>query len=158
MHPNEQLIHKFYTAFQNNDALTMKQCYHTDIQFSDPAFGLLKEEQASMMWKMLLERAKGAIKIESTNVKADEIHGSATWVAHYTFTQTNRKVINPISAEFEFKDGLIYKHNDNFDVWKWSKQALGWKGFLLGWTGFFQKKIQEKALYSLKKYSERQTS
>ena len=43
MHPNEQLIHKFYTAFQNGDALTMKECYHPDIQFRDPAFGLLKE-------------------------------------------------------------------------------------------------------------------
>ncbi len=71
------------------------------------------------------------------------------------FLQTNQKVVNHIAAEFEFKDGLIYKHTDNFNVWKWSQQAMGWKGYLLGWTGFFQKKIQEKALYSLKKYSER---
>ncbi|MGL2986811.1 nuclear transport factor 2 family protein [Flavobacterium sp. RSSA_27] len=155
MHTNEQLIHKFYTAFQNNDPLTMKQCYHPDIQFRDPAFGLLKGEQANMMWKMLLERAKGNIKIAYTDVKADEIYGIAKWVAQYTFSQTNRKVVNYIAAEFQFKDGLIYKHTDNFNVWKWSQQALGWKGFLLGWTGFFQKKIQEKALYSLQKYSEK---
>ena len=64
-------------------------------------------------------------------------------------------MVNHISAEFQFKEGLIYKHSDNFNVWKWSQQALGWKGLLLGWTGFFQQKIQEKALYSLKKYSER---
>ena len=155
MHPNEQLIHQFYTSFQNGDALAMKQCYHSDIQFRDPAFGLLKGEQAGMMWKMLLERAKGNIKIEYTDTKANDTYATAKWVAHYTFSQTNRKVVNNIAAEFEFKDGLIYKHTDNFNVWKWSQQALGWKGFLLGWTGFFQKKIQEKALYSLKKYSER---
>ncbi len=155
MHPNEQLIHKFYTAFQNGDAPAMKQCYHSEIQFRDPAFGLLKGEQAAMMWKMLLERAKGNIKIEYTDTKADDTHGTAKWVAHYTFSQTNRKVVNHISAEFQFKEGLIYKHSDNFNVWKWSQQALGWKGLLLGWTGFFQQKIQEKALYSLKKYSER---
>lgn len=155
MHPNKQLIHKFYTAFQNGDALAMKQCYHPNIQFRDPAFGLLKEEQASMMWKMLLERAKGNIKIEYSDVKANDTSGIAQWVAHYTFSQTNRKVVNHITAEFEFKDGLIYKHTDNFNVWKWSQQALGWKGYLFGWTGFFQQKIQEKALYSLKKYSER---
>lgn len=155
MHPNKQLIHQFYTAFQNGDALAMKQCYHPNIQFRDPAFGLLKEEQASMMWKMLLERAKGNIKIEYSDVKANDTSGIAQWVAHYTFSQTNRKVVNHIAAEFEFKDGLIYKHTDNFNVWKWSQQALGWKGYLFGWTGFFQQKIQEKALYSLKKYSER---
>lgn len=154
MHPNKQLIHQFYTAFQNGDALAMKQCYHPDIQFQDPAFGLLNGEQAAMMWKMLLERAKGTIKIEYTDVSADNLDGIAKWTAHYTFSQTNRKVVNQIFAEFKFKDGLIIKHTDNFDVWKWSKQALGWKGYLLGWTGFFQEKIQEKALYSLKKYSE----
>ncbi|WP_300977141.1 nuclear transport factor 2 family protein [Flavobacterium sp.] len=108
-----------------------------------------------MMWKMLLERAKGNIKIEYSDVKANDTSGIAQWVAHYTFSQTNRKVVNHIAAEFEFKDGLIYKHTDNFNVWKWSQQALGWKGYLFGWTGFFQQKIQEKALYSLKKYSER---
>lgn len=155
MHPNEQLIQQFYTAFQNGDAPAMKQCYHSEIQFRDPAFGLLKGEQAAMMWKMLLERAKGNIKIEYTDTKADDTHGTAKWVAHYTFSQTNRKVVNHISAEFQLKEGLIYKHSDNFNVWKWSQQALGWKGLLLGWTGFFQQKIQEKALYSLKKYSER---
>lgn len=158
MHPNKQLIHQFYTAFQNGDALAMKQCYHPDIQFRDPAFGLLKGEQAATMWKMLLERAKGNIKIEYSNVKANDTSGIAQWVAHYTFSQTNKKVVNHIAAEFEFKDGLIYKHNDNFNVWKWSQQALGWKGYLFGWTGFFQQKIQKNALHSLKKYSERKTS
>jgi hypothetical protein len=26
------------------------------------------------------------------------------------------------------------KHTDDFDIWKWSKQALGIPGHLLGWT------------------------
>lgn len=153
MHPNQQLIHKFYTAFQNGDLISMKQCYHPEIQFIDPAFGLLKGDQVGMMWKMLLERAKGNLKIDYTDIHADGIEGTAKWVAQYIFSQTNRNVVNHISAKFQFKDGLIYKHTDNFNVWKWSQQALGWKGFLLGWTGFFQNKIQEKALYSLRKYS-----
>lgn len=153
MHPNAQLIHKFYTAFQNGDAHTMSKCYHSDIQFQDPAFGILKKKEPSMMWKMLLEKAKGNIKIAYSEVKANDIYGTAKWVAEYSFSQTKRKVVNHISAEFEFKDGLIYKHKDHFNVWKWAQQALGWKGYLLGWTGYFQQKIQEKALYSLKKYS-----
>jgi hypothetical protein len=58
-------------------------------------------------------------------------------------------VINRIRAEFFFKDGLIMKHTDDFDIWK-SKQALGIPGHLLGWTGYMQKKINENALHSQK--------
>jgi hypothetical protein len=73
-------------------------------------------------------------------------------VATYNFSKTNRKVINIINATFEFKDGLIIKHNDTFDLWKWSSQAFGLKGFLLGWTGFMQRKIQEQARIALGKF------
>ncbi|MDR6763438.1 MULTISPECIES: nuclear transport factor 2 family protein [unclassified Flavobacterium] len=154
MTPNEALITKFYTAFANSDFKTMAECYHPKIHFIDPAFGLLKEEQVSKMWEMLIIRSKGNLKIEFFDVKADEFTGSAKWVAAYNFSKTNRNVINRISAEFVFQDGLIIKHTDNFDVWKWSKQAFGPTGYLLGWTGFFHKKIQEQALLSLKKFQE----
>ncbi|MCC9065221.1 nuclear transport factor 2 family protein [Flavobacterium piscisymbiosum] len=154
MNPNEALITKFYTAFANADAKTMSECYHPKIHFIDPAFGLLKEDQVSKMWEMLILKSKGNIKIEFSDVKADHFTGSAIWKATYNFSKTNRKVINTIAAEFAFQDGLIIKHTDNFDVWKWSKQAFGPMGYLLGWTGFFQKKIQDQALLSLKKFQE----
>lgn len=154
MNPNENLITKFYTAFANADYKTMSECYHPKIHFIDPAFGLLKEEQVSDMWQMLLLKSKGNLKIEFSNVKADDFTGSANWVATYNFSKTNRNVINKISAEFIFQDGLIIKHTDNFDVWKWSKQAFGIKGLLLGWTGFFQDKVKEQALLSLKKFQQ----
>lgn len=154
MTPNEALITKFYTAFANSDYKTMSECYHPKVHFIDPAFGLLKEEQVSKMWEMLLLKSKGNIKIEFFDVKADEFSGAAKWIATYNFSKTNRKVINKISAEFVFQDGLIIKHTDSFDVWKWSKQAFGPIGYLLGWTGFFQNKIQQQALLSLKNFQE----
>jgi ketosteroid isomerase-like protein len=157
MTPNEALITKFYTAFANADYQTMSECYHPQIHFIDPAFGLLKEKQVSNMWKMLLLRSKGNLKVEFSNVNADEFTGSANWKAAYNFSKTNRKVVNKIVAEFVFQDGLIIKHTDSFDVWKWSKQAFGTTGYLLGWTGFFQKKIQTQALLSLKKFQETQS-
>ncbi|WP_281233432.1 nuclear transport factor 2 family protein [Flavobacterium gelatinilyticum] len=154
MTPNEALIVKFYTAFANSDAKTMASCYHPKIHFIDPAFGLLKEEQAAQMWEMLLSKSKGNIKIEFSDVTADEVSGSAKWTATYNFSKTNRKVTNKVTAQFLFQDGLIIRHTDHFDVWKWSKQAFGPMGYLLGWTGFFHKKIQEQALLSLKKFQE----
>ena len=154
MNANENLIAKFYTAFANADAKTMSECYHPKVHFIDPAFGLLKEDQVSKMWEMLILKSKGNIKIEFSDVRADEFRGTAKWAATYNFSKTNRKVINKISAEFVFQDGLIIKHTDSFDVWKWSKQAFGLTGHLLGWTGFFQDKIKEQALLSLKKFQQ----
>lgn len=102
---------------------------------------------------MLVERGKGEIKIDFENVSADEQKGSADWTAKYLFSQTGRNVVNKIHAEFEFKDGKIIKHHDTFDIWKWSKQALGLSGLLLGWSPFVKNKIRQNALKSLRKYS-----
>jgi ketosteroid isomerase-like protein len=157
MNSNEQLIHKFYTAFAKADAKTMCECYHTDIQFQDPAFGTLKGNDACQMWKMLIEKSKANIKIEFSNIETDEYSGTAKWVAAYNFSKTNRKVVNEVQAQFQFRDGLIVKHTDYFDIWKWSKQALGFKGLLLGWTGFMQKQIQKQAIASLKNYTKVQS-
>lgn len=154
MTQNENTIIKFYSAFAKADAATMCECYHENIQFRDPAFGLLKGKEVCEMWKMLIEKSKGNITIAFSKVEADDYLGSAQWIATYNFSKTNRKVVNLIQAKFHFQDGLIIKHTDEFDLWKWSKQAFGIVGFLLGWTGFFQKKIQEQALLSLKKHQE----
>lgn len=155
MNPNEQLIFKFYTAFAKADTKTMCECYHTNIQFQDPAFGILKDNDVCKMWNMLIDKSKGNIKIEFLDVKADDYSGTAKWIATYNFSKTNRKVVNVIYAQFQFKDNLIIRHTDNFDLWKWSKQALGFKGLLLGWTGFMQKQIQKQALFSLKNYKQK---
>lgn len=154
MTPNEKKLIKFYSAFANADASTMCEYYHPTIRFRDPVFGLLKENDVCKMWEMLMERSKGNIKIEFSDIKADEYLGSVRWIATYNFSKNNRKVVNVIHAQFQFKDGLIIKHTDDFDIWKWSKQALGIPGYLFGWTGYFQNKIHQKALLSLKKYKE----
>jgi ketosteroid isomerase-like protein len=154
MNTNQDTLIKFYTAFANADAATMCECYHDNIQFRDPAFGLLKGKAVCQMWKMLIEKSKGNIKIEFSDIIADQYTGEAQWIATYNFSKTNRKVVNTIKAQFQFQDGLIIKHNDDFDIWNWSKQAFGIKGLLLGWTGFMQRKIQEQALHSLKTYQE----
>ena len=147
---NKEIIEKFYQSFASADAEGMISCYHTNIQFCDPAFGLLEGDDAKKMWRMLV---RPGIKINFENVVADEQKGSAQWTAHYTFSPTGRKVINKVSAKFEFKDGKIIKHTDEFDMWKWSKQALGLKGYLLGWSDFMKNKIQKQANARLKKFT-----
>lgn len=154
MNANENTIHQFYTAFANGDPASMCQCYDPKIEFSDPVFGSLSGTAVCQMWQMLIEKSKGEIKIEVSNIKADEQFGTAQWIATYNFSKTNRKIVNSIQAQFHFKDGLIIKHTDVFSIWKWSKQAFGLFGFLFGWTAFMQKKIRNTALSSLKRYQE----
>lgn len=149
---NSDLIKKFYESFSRGDAEGMVHCYHPDILFQDPAFGELKGDDARNMWRMLVERSKGNLKISVDNVKADDTTGEANWIAEYIFIRTRRKVINKISAQFEFKDGKIIRHTDHFDLWKWAQQALGWKGYLFGWTSFLKNKIRKQANHLLKSY------
>ncbi len=52
------IIEKFYTALNNSDGPTMVSCYHDDVVFKDPAFGILKGERAKAMWLMLCEVSK----------------------------------------------------------------------------------------------------
>lgn len=155
MNQHQQLIEEFYAGFAEGNAKTMASCYNKDIQFEDPAFGKLQGQDVLDMWEMLIEKSKGNIKIEFSDVRADELSGSARWVAVYNFSKTNRNVVNVIQASFVFKDGLIIKHTDEFDIWKWSQQALGLPGYLLGWTGFMQQKIQKNALHSLRSHQSR---
>lgn len=152
----QQLITEFYTSFAIHNAAAMAACYHPDIVFTDEVFTDLKGKEAGLMWKMLIERSRGNLKISYSNVQASDEKGSADWVAAYEFSATRRKVINQIHAEFEFKDGLIYRHTDSFNLHYWASQAMGLKGRLLGGFGFFRRKVQENARLALDKYIQKQ--
>jgi len=152
---NEALIRKFYEAFARADAESMVDCYAPNVIFTDPAFGELQGDEAKSMWRMLIENSKGQLSLTFDNIKATDQIGSADWVACYTFSQTGRKVVNRIAARFEFENGLIVRHSDHFDLWKWSRQALGLPGYLLGWTPFMKNKIQQRARRQLEKYRAR---
>lgn len=149
---HSELIHKFYKAFQERDAETMAQCYHDEIVFSDPVFTQLKGEEARNMWRMLCERGKD-LSLTYHGVEANEQVGTALWEARYTFSQTGRKVHNVISAHLEFKDGLIYRHTDSFNFYRWARQALGAPGLILGWTPFLRNKVRATAGKGLAIYS-----
>lgn len=154
MHPNEELIHKFYDAFSKKDSKTMSECYSDSNEFSDEAFVGLKGNATRAMWSMLCERAVN-FSISSSNIKADDKSGSADWIATYDFSKTGRRIENHIHAEFVFENGKIIKHRDRFNLWKWAGMALGWKGYLLGFLPFMRKKISSEAMTGLTMYMKR---
>ncbi|WP_194767596.1 nuclear transport factor 2 family protein [Tamlana sp. I1] len=140
---NQALITEFYTAFAAGNAKAMTACYHEDIVFQDPVFGVLKGQRAVAMWKMLLAQKKSKTKITFNGIEATEETGKANWIAEYVYGAKKRNVINKVNAHFKFKDGKIIEHIDTFNLWTWTKQAMGFPGYLLGWTSFMKNKIQQ---------------
>lgn len=151
MHNHADIITKFYDAFARKDFAAMAALYHPDATFEDAAFALTSSKEIGAMWEMLLTRGKD-LRIEFGQVRADAHAGSAHWEAWYTFSKTGRRVHNVIDARFEFKDGLIYRHRDHFNVWRWSRQALGLPGWLLGWSASLQEKVRATAMHSLRQF------
>lgn len=151
-HHNEQLINDFYTAFANGDANGMIACYDDNVTFKDPVFGKLENGRPAKMWEMLLSRKKNTTKVVFDTIEANESMGSANWTATYEYGPKNRKVVNNVTANFKFKDGKIIEHVDTFDLWKWTKQALGFSGVLLGWSSFMKNKIQQTTNKQLNEY------
>ncbi len=130
----------------------MSACYATDATFEDPAFGQLDAAAAGAMWRMLTSRCLG------DEGRRHDGTGSARWIAHYTFIQTGRPVINDIRASFRFADGLIAEHRDRFDWWRWARQALGPPGLLLGWNPLFHNAARNKARSALAEFREREAA
>ena len=154
MNDNEKLIQKFYSAFQGKDFVTMQGLYHPQAHFSDPVFTSLNSAEVKAMWQMLISRGKD-LRIDFSNIKADDKRGSCRWDAWYTFSTTGKKVHNVIDASFEFSDGLILAHRDVFDFWRWSRQSLGITGVLLGWSPFLKDKVRATATAGLRKFMQR---
>jgi ketosteroid isomerase-like protein len=157
MHPNAALIRSFYTSFQARDADGMNACYHPAITFSDPVFGMLQGSQVTAMWRMLCERGRD-LELAFDSIQADDEAGSAHWQARYTFSKSGRRVHNIIAASFTFQDGMVIRHTDSFNLWKWSAMALGPPGTLLGWTPFVQSAIRRNARRGLELFIRKQTS
>jgi len=155
METNEEIIARFYNAFQKLDYRGMNACYSEDIVFSDPAFGLLEGEEVRYMWEMLCTNAKDFSLTWSDIEMLDDEYGTCKWIAKYTFSKTGRKVVNRAKAYMRLKDGKIIEHSDAFKLSKWAAQALGWKGEFFGWMNWFKKRITNNARKSLIQFIER---
>lgn len=140
---NEATLQRYFGAFAARDGDGMAACYAAPARFHDPVFDLTGEAVGAM-WRMLCSRAHD-LRIESRNLVADAVSGSADWEARYTFSATGRLVHNVVHSSFDFLEGRIIAQTDHFDFWRWSRQALGPAGWILGWTPMLRHKMQTAA-------------
>jgi ketosteroid isomerase-like protein len=151
MTTNTDLITSFYEAFQRKDHEAMNACYDPSIVFSDPVFQRLEGQEVMAMWHMLCERGTDLV-VSFSDVAATEDRASAHWEATYTLGGSDRQIDNVVEAQFNVRDGLIYRHLDSFDLWKWSRMALGTPGTLLGWSGPLKNKVRDRARRQLDRF------
>ncbi len=147
----EQILERYYKALQQKDYLAMQGLYHEEARFSDPVFTQLNSREVQAMWEMLLKRAK-QFTLTYQILEQQENEGKGICAASYLFSKTGRQVQNNIQSDFTFKDGLIYRQADQFDLWRWSRQAFGLPGWLFGWTPAMQKKIRSQAMAQLHQF------
>jgi ketosteroid isomerase-like protein len=155
---NKEIIKKFYDSFQKLDHEGMNNCYSEDIVFSDPVFGLLHGDEVRYMWEMLCKNAKDFSLTYSDIVLLDDEYATCKWTARYTFSQTGKKVVNNVKAFMKLKEGKIIEHSDAFRLSTWAAQAFGFKGYWLGWMGWFKRRVQRKAVGSLRAFMARKNS
>ncbi len=103
----------------------MAGCYAPGSHFSDPVFQDLRDGEPGAMWRMLTGGSTD-LTIELLEHEADDDSGS-------------------VKARFRFSDGLIVEHRDEFDFYRWTRQALGPTGLLLGWSPLVQGKVRKQA-------------
>lgn len=116
----------FYSAFSRHDSLTMMQLYADSEApvFSDPIFPSLNSRETKAMWSMLVEGGRDTVvsyQIESAT--EDQVHVS--WRAEYTYSSTGNKVVNEVRSTMLIRDGKIVQHKDDFNLCRWTWQALG---------------------------------
>jgi ketosteroid isomerase-like protein len=152
MEEQKAIIIQFYDSFKRRDAEGMIACYTSDIVFSDPVFGLLDSDHTKAMWRMLCAQAKDFSLTYGEVELLDDEYATCPWQARYTFSKTNRKVLNIVKAHMRIRDGLICEHSDQFNLYTWTQQAMGVPGWLFGWSNFMQKKIQSNARMRLENF------
>jgi len=154
MNDNRKLMQTFYEAFARLDYKTMQSCYSDDPVFNDPVFGILQGDEVKAMWEMLCKNAKD-FSLQYSSIDVDSEYGTCNWTASYTFSKTGRRVVNKVKAHMRIQNEKIIEHTDEFDIYKWSRQALGLPGILLGWSGYIKNKIRYDVRNRLQKFMEK---
>jgi hypothetical protein len=127
-HANALLLRRLFTSLQDRNHQAMADCYATSAVFRDIAFDLRDRGEIHAMWRMICTTTAVTVTIEG--IEADDHSGRARIVDDYTFSDTGRRVVNPIESRFRFEHGRIVEQRDECDARSWARQAIGG---LAGW-------------------------
>ena len=96
------------------------------------------------MWHRICE---GDIQVEVKSVESTTDGVRSAIVDRYTFAKTGRPVVNEITSQFRFQEGLIIEHRDTCNALHWARQAFGGiKGELAGHLGFLRRRAASELM------------
>jgi len=152
MNSNILLLNTFFKSLKHNEYHQLTDCYSDGAVYFDPIFGLLERDKLIALWEMLSKNAKGLLIEYGEVVSVDQEYYTCEWSITYQYPPTGRKVYSAIKSYFLIKDGKIEEHSNAYSIHDWSKQAIGFSGWLFGWNRFFQQSIKNKAQKALLKF------
>lgn len=157
MPSNPTTVTNFYQAFSRLDADAMAECYAEGAQFADEAFHLRGKREVMGMWRMLFQATQAGNradwKLEWGDLREEGAEIKVRWEEDYRFGVARRSVHNCVLATFTFdEEGKILTHHDRFNLWRWSRMALGVPGAVLGWSPAFRKLMGRQARANLDKF------
>jgi len=150
--PPAVLLLKFFKAVQTQDVKAIGECYHNDIEYYEPAYGKMTGPRALGYWSFFFSQVK-EMQCEYDGLKINGDKGTLHIEEWYTWSATGHAVHNLVDCEFDFKDGKIFRHIDNYNLNAWAFQSLGAK--YLGWTKKTREQEVEKFEDFLKNQQER---
>ena len=125
-----KLVEQLYSSLNRHDYRAMANCYHEAAGFRDIAFDLKGRDQISAMWQMI---CSGEYPLDIEIVRADEASAVANLVDEYTFTDTGRRVRNPIEPDSGSRTGSSSTTRTPAIPGVWAAAAVGGiGGFLAG--------------------------
>ena len=140
------IVNLFFASLKSRNIEKMMEIYHSKIIYSDPLYGLLKQEDVIKRWQLLLE--ENVIEdIQIMDIKEyDDEYAMAHWNCTFYYTITQKKVTLSIKSFFKIENNLIIEQSDAYRLSKFISKAYGIKGLLLGWTKFMQHRVKKTAL------------
>lgn len=145
----QETIMAFFEAYSRRNTGDMCNRYSSLIYYSDPVFGLLKDEQVIKMWQFRVANSNELSLIYGNISDRGDNYYTCEWTATYRFAPTGKKIIHKAKAYMKVEDGIITEHSDAYSFYKWIRQAYGISGWILGWSSVYKKRVRKKLLEQL---------
>ena len=145
--PNQQIIESFLKALKNKDYVMMKEVFASNIQYFDPVYSYLKQQEVIGMWRKELSSYDEYVLTWEDIIDKGEGYFSVKCNSSF---KRNRKLIDQKhTLHFKIENGFVSEHSNAFRIHELAKQEKGFSGWLLGWNRYYQNRIKLKARQEL---------
>jgi hypothetical protein len=141
-------IETYFDAFSKGDYRTMRSLCDPKITFNDPVYTSLQGKSVFALHHFMAERRIcPTITIRSISEKGNRV--KVKWTNEYEYATYKTHISIDVRSIFHFEHTSIISQTDQYNLWKWSKMALGFTGTYLGWTPMFRSTLRRSSQQSL---------